>query len=198
MSDRPVTGSDASSLPTLVRVAHAGAAAHGFTRSCTDSAGRVLRLLASLSQGPIGEIGGGVGVGSAWLLSGRPPGWRYITVEYDEATASVLRQTLAGQDGVEIIVGDWTALLARGPFGLLFIDAAPAKTVGPDVLLSAMLPGGVMVLDDLTPAEHQGSAQWGKPDPIRDAWLGNPGLIAAEIRDSATSAMILAVHRTDG
>ena len=190
-----VTSSDVSSVPALVQAAHAGAAAHGFTRSCTDSTGRVLRLLASMSPGPIGEIGGGVGVGSAWLLSGRPSGRRFITVERDEVTASVLRQTLAGQGDVEIIVGDWTEVSVLGPFGLLFVDVAAAKTAGPDRLLAAMLPGGVMVIDDLTPEELQGPDRRGQADPIRDAWLGHADLVAAEIRDSPTSVMIVAARR---
>ncbi len=51
-----------------------------------------------------------------------------------------------------------------------------------------LTPGGVAVLDDLTP---------GRPgaDPVREFWLGHPDLAATELLTTPTSAAILAVRQ---
>lgn len=62
-----------------------------------------------------------------------------------------------------MLCADWRAALAEGPFDLVFVDAAPAKREAPREVVEALRPGGIAVLDDLTPAEL-----W------PDEWKGRP------------------------
>jgi hypothetical protein len=82
--------------------------------------------------------------------------------------------------------------LHEGPFQLVFVDAKPAKLDGLDKIVNAMEVGGLMVLDDLTPIELWPDEWRGKPDPIREAWLGHSQLVSVEIRTSRRASAILA------
>lgn len=181
-------------IPPLVARATALAAQHGFTRSCTPEVGRLLRVLAAqVRTGMIAEIGTGCGVGAAWLASGLAPGATLVTVETDAALAGAARDLFRDMANVRVLAADWRGLLPHGPFALLFADVTDAKAGHPELLVQALAPGGVVVLDDLTP-EDQWPPEWrGKPDPVRDFWLNDPRLHATEVLLTPTSAAILAV-----
>jgi len=64
--------------------------------------------------------------------------------------------------------------------------------------VEALRPGGLIVLDDLTPEEHW-PAEWrGKPDTVRERWLHDPRLAATEVRVAPTMAVILAARLDAG
>lgn len=180
--------------PPLVRQAQALARAAGFTQSCTDETGRLLRLLSSQvhSNRTIGEIGTGCGVGAAWIVSGLAPGVRFLTIEQDAARAAAARALFAPFSQVTVLTGDWRELLPHGPFALLFADSSKAKEQGADDCRRALAPGGTVVLDDLTP-EDQWPPEWrGQRDPVRDYWLNHPELLAVELLTTPASCVILA------
>ena len=90
-----------------------------------------------------------------------------------------------------MLTGDWRTLLPpQAPFDLIFFDAAKQQRPEEDgELVAGMLtPGGVAVLDDLTPGLPG-------PDPVREFWLGHPDLAATELLTTPTSAAILAVRQ---
>ncbi len=150
--------------------------------------GRMLaRLVRSAPAGTIGEIGTGGGHGTAWLASGIRPDQRLVTVDIDPAPTVV-----AGFERVEAITGDWTAIMAHGPFGLLFVDAAAAKERA-DVLVPALVPGGVAVLDHLTP-RHVLEPGYVAADPVRRAWHDHPDAAAVE-RQVAPREVALVARR---
>ncbi len=158
----------------------------GHPQASTPEVGRMLaRLAGAAPAGMVGEIGTGGGHGAAWLASGLRPGQHLVTVDVEPAPPAV-----ATLDPVEAITADWTAILARGPFGLLFVDAAPAKTRA-DVLVPALNPGGVVVLDDLTPRHLLDPATLAA-DPVRHAWHGHPGVAAVERQVGAGEAALVA------
>lgn len=95
---------------------------------------------------------------------------------------------------MEVLEADWRAILDRGPLGLLFIDAVP-KAESPDAFLAALVPGGTVVLDDLTPVARWLPDWRGRADPLRGAWLGHPAFAAREVRVRAHAAVILATRR---
>ena len=72
----------------------------------------------------------------------------------------------------------------------MFYDAA--KQLRPredgELVLGLLAPGGIAVLDDLTPG-------FAGLDPVRDFWLGHPDLAATEVLTTPESAAILAVRR---
>ena len=77
---------------------------------------------------------------------------------------------------------------------MLFADGAKAKARAVDDLLGALQPGGLIVIDDLTP-ESQWPAEWrGKPDPVRDHWLNDPRVNATELLVTPASAVIIATR----
>jgi predicted O-methyltransferase YrrM len=109
-----------------------------------------------------------------------------VTVEPDEELAARARERLPRE--VEVVCGDWRALLEREPFEFVFVDGGGQATkTDPDVL-RLLAPGGIALLDDLTPGRPG-------PDPVRELWLGYPELASVEIPTTPASAAIIAVRR---
>jgi predicted O-methyltransferase YrrM len=146
----------------------------------------VQRLLGVLAAGrSVGEAGTAFGEGAeAMARTARS----VVTVEIDPERAELAAQRLAAYENVELLVGDWKELLPpRGPFGLVFLDGggfkrAPAE-LG-DLVFGLLEPGGLLVLDDLTPGRTE-------LDPVR-AWAhGHSGLRAAEVLTTPETVALL-------
>lgn len=136
------------------------------------------------------EIGTGCGVGAAWIVSALPPGVPFYTVELDDERAAAAAKLFRADEDVHVLAGDWRELLPpQAPFDLLFFDAAKQLRPREDGELAAGLlaPGGIAVLDDLTPGRAG-------PDPVREFWLEHTDLTAAEVLTTPTSSTILAMH----
>ena len=149
--------SDRSPVHVPPRVEQAGALAERlrFTQSCWPEVGRLLAVLAGhVRDGLIGEIGTGCGVGTAWMTSALSPAAELITIEADTTRAEAARTIFAPVPNVRVLQGDWHELLPYGPFDMLFADGGAAKQREPEVLLHALRPGGLIVLDDLTPEDR--------------------------------------------
>src|SRR6476620_4641844 len=54
---------------------------------------------------------------------------------------------------VEVLAADWSTLLDKGPFSLLFLDSGQPGEVGVDSIADLVEEGGIVVLDDFTPCE---------------------------------------------
>lgn len=184
-------------IPPLVARAKAAAADLSFTSSCSDEVGILLRLLASaVGSRRLGEIGAGCGVGTSWLASGLAPGAELFTVEADEQRAKVTGQLFASSQ-IRVIHGDWHELLSLAPFHLLFADGGRAKEGEPELVVEALAPGGIVLLDDLTPEEAWNAeqrARWSVGDPVREFWLHHHALVASELRVSPSSSVIVAAR----
>jgi predicted O-methyltransferase YrrM len=179
-------------LPPLVEKALALTERLGFECSCLPEVGRLLHVLAgSRGRERVAEIGTGSGVGAAWIASALRPGTPFFTAELDPERAAAARELFVDDVDVHVLEGDWRELLPReAPFDLVFFDAA--KQLRPredgEAVVGLLVPGGIAVLDDLTPG-HVG------PDPVREQWLGHPDLAATEVLTTPESAAILAVRR---
>jgi predicted O-methyltransferase YrrM len=173
--------------PPLVGRALALAESLGFARSCSRGTGRLLHVLAARrGLARVGEIGTGTGVGAAWMVSALPPQTPFVTVELDPLRARAAAELLADDPNVRVLAGDWQELLPpEAPFDLLFVDGGKAKAAAETVGLLA--PGGTAVVDDLTPGRTG-------PDPVRELWLGHPGLASVEVGVSPKEAVVLAVR----
>lgn len=192
-------------LPSLVQEAMELADRLAFVSSCSLGVGHLLQVLAShVRGGVIGEIGTGCGVGAAWLTAALAPGVSFVTVELDMARAAAARTLFDAYPQVRVLQGDWHDILAHGPFDLLFVDAGVAKaspngaiggvSAAAEAILEALRPGGLIVLDDLTP-EDQWPEEWrDKPDPVREFWLNDARLAATEIFVTLESSVILATR----
>ena len=179
-------------LPPLVEKALAQTERLGFEKSCLPEVGRLLHALAaSRGRERVAEIGTGTGVGAAWIVSALAPGVRFLTAEIEPERANAARELFAADEDVRVLEGDWRELLPpEAPFDLLFFDAQ--KQLRPqedgELVVGLLAPGGIAVLDDLTPG-------FAGPDAVREFWLGRPDLAATEILTTPSTAAILAVRR---
>ena len=171
-------------MPPLVERALALAERTGFARSCSPELGRLLQMLAG-QRGleRVAEIGTGCAVGSAWILSALDPAVSFLTVELDEQRAANAGELLADDEGARVLLGDWREVLPReAPFDFLFADGGKAKYE--EEVVGLLAPGGMLVLDDLTPG-------YADPDPVRELWLGHRRLVAVELQISPREAAIV-------
>jgi predicted O-methyltransferase YrrM len=186
-------------LPPLVEAAVSAARHAAFGLSCQPSHGRLLQLLAGgIEQGPIGETGTGCGVGLAWLASGARPGVHLVSIDRDPKLVEIARSVFADVPSVTVLAGDHSELRAAGPFALLALDGggqgkADEPPIDPMEWLS---PGGVLVLDDFTPARCWPPTHNGKPDVARLHWLEHPRLMATELCTEPGAATIVAKIKT--
>jgi predicted O-methyltransferase YrrM len=179
-------------VPPLVEKALAVTERLGFEKSCLPEVGRLLHVLAaSRGRERVAEIGTGTGVGAAWIVSALPPRTPFFTTEIDPDRAAAARDLFAGDENVHVLEGDWRELLPpEAPFDLIFYDAM--KQLHPqedgDLVAGLLAPGGIALLDDLTPG-------FAGPDPVREFWLGREDLAATEVLTTPKTAAILAVRR---
>ena len=179
-------------VPPLVEKALALTERLGFERSCRPEVGRLLHVLAaSRGRERVAEIGTGTCVGAAWIVSALPPQTPFFTAENDEVRAAAARELFAADENVHVLEGDWRDVLPpEAPFDLVFYDAMKQLRPSEDGELVARLlaPGGIAVLDDLTPG-------FAGDDPVRAFWLARADLAVTEVLTTPESAAILAVRR---
>jgi predicted O-methyltransferase YrrM len=182
-------------LPLVVERAYELAEASGFAKSCIPEVGRLLRLLTAVAPaGVVGEIGTGVGVSAAWMLSALRDDQRFMSVDLDRNLSEQASRLLGTAPNARFLHGEWRSLLPHGPFSLLFVDAGDAKDGGADEAVRSLKIGGVAVLDDFTP-ESQRPQEWrGKPDERREFWLNDRRLQSTEIQTTSKTAAILALR----
>ena len=183
--------------PALVADATSRARSAGFPLSCDPAVGRLLAVLAA--QLPAGarvlELGTGAGVGTAWIVSALVPRTdvSVTTVEKDPQTAA-----LAGRGQwpgfVDLRQGDALDVLNEtGAFDLIFADAQGGKWEGLDQTISALRPGGLLMVDDMTPTPQWTGEQRTNQDKTRRALLTSPLLISVELDHG--SGVILSARR---
>jgi len=177
-----------------------------FELSSIPEIGRLVAVLvAERPRGRFAEIGTGVGVGSAWVVDALGPEATFVTVELDADRAAAAGRLFAEYPNVRVLPGDWHDLLPpEAPFDLLFFDSGAWKRLPPDEVrdeseraLELVAPGGIVVVDDLTP-ESLWPEEWrGRPDAVRDFWLEDPRLRAVELLTTPRTAAILATKSAD-
>jgi predicted O-methyltransferase YrrM len=186
----------AGPLPPLVAAAVGLADELGFPSSCRIEQGRLLAALAAGATTSIGETGTGCGVGLAWLVTGRRPGVRVVSVERDADRAERTARLFAEVPDVEIVTGDWTVINDHGPFDLLVVDGGGnGKKGGAADPERVLRPGGTLVIDDFTPLTQWPPMHDGRPDTARLSWLEHPALLATEVRLASDLSTIVATRR---
>lgn len=186
-------------VPERVRMAEAGAREAGFGLSCDARTGALLAVLANAvpSGGRVLELGTGAGVGLSWIVEGL--GGRddveVVSVELDAATAAVATG-LGWPDGVRIVVGDALAHIDQPErWDLVFADAQGGKWEGLADTVRSLRPGGVLLVDDMAPAEFMDDEHRDKTAEVRAHLLASPDITAVEIGWS--TGLILCSRRHD-
>jgi len=151
--------------------------------------GALLELLArAIGARAILELGTLAGYSTLWLARALPPDGRLVTLEANASYAEVARANLAGDERIELIVGDALEALPAltGPFDLVFLDADKARN--PDYLpwgLKLTRPGALIVADNVVRAAARGERRFLE-------------LVAAEPRLRATVIQTVGAKGYDG
>lgn len=185
MSERDNDYADPSVLPPLVARAARVARRFGFRNSSSLVYAPLLQLLAAqVRGGVIAEMGTGAGVGTAWMALAMSPDSRLVTIERDAPRASAAAELFSDDPRIRVLHGDALDVAAHGPFDLVYCDAGPGKIDRQDVTVAMTRPGGVILLDDLTPTRTD-----------LDWWLRCPDVVTATIWLTPELGAILAVRR---
>ena len=182
-------------LPDVVRRAFDVSRRSGYVSFCRNETGRLLAALAATRSGTLAEFGTGTGVGTAWLRSGIRDDSRILTAELDAKLAGAAAKIFVDDDRVEVLAADWSTLLDKGPFSLLFLDSREPKDAGPDAIAEIVEPGGVVVLDDFTPCSSWPPVFEGRVDTLRESWLTDERFTTAEVMVATDASVLIATKR---
>ena len=182
-------------LPPVVSRAFDVSRKSGYVSFCRNETGRLLAALAATRTGTLAEFGTGCGVGTAWLRSGVRGDATILTAELDPKLAKAASGIFADDDQVEVVSADWSTLLDRGPFSLLFLDAREPKTSGADTIVDLVEPGGIVVLDDFTPCSSWPPIYEGRVDVLREQWLTDERFTTVEVMVASDASVLIATKR---
>jgi len=183
-------------LPDVVSRAFAVSRKAGYVSFCRNETGRLLATLAATRGGTMAEFGTGCGVGTAWLRSGvRGDRTRIVTAELDAKLAGAAAEIFVDDPQVEVLAADWSTLLDKGPFSLLFLDSGEPTQVGVDAIADLVEEGGIVVLDDFTPCELWPPITYGRVDTLREQWLTDERFTAVEVMVASDASTLIATKR---
>lgn len=182
-------------LPDVVSRAFDVSRKAGYVSFCRNETGRLLAALAATRAGTMAEFGTGCGVGTAWLRSGVRGDARIITAELDAKLADAAAEIFEDDPQVEVLSADWSTLLDKGPFSLLFLDSGEPTEVGVDSVADLVEAGGIVVLDDFTPCEVWPPITYGRVDTLREQWLTDDRFTAVEVMVAPDASALIATKR---
>ena len=182
-------------VPDVVARAFDASRRRGYASFCRNETGRLLAALAATRTGTLAEFGTGTGVGTAWLRSGLGADARILTAELEPELAAAAATIFADHDAVEVLAADWSTLLDRGPYSLLFLDSGMPDAVGVDKVVDLLEDGGIVVLDDFTPCESWPPITYGRVDTLREQWLTDDRFTAVEVMVATDASAVIATRR---
>jgi predicted O-methyltransferase YrrM len=182
-------------LPDVVARAFDVSRKAGYAAFCRNETGRLLATLAATRDGTMAEFGTGCGVGTAWLRSGVRGDARILTAELDPKLAGAAAEIFEDDPQVEVLSADWSTLLDKGPFSLLFLDSGEPTEVGVDSIADLVEEGGIVVLDDFTPCELWPPIAYGRVDALREQWLTDDRFTAVEVMVAPDASALIATKR---
>lgn len=159
-----------------------------------DGIGRLLALLSAAvpKGGRILELGTGYGVGTASLMAGLEPRTdaEIVTVERDGEMVEAVK-TLPWPKYVRLIQGDAVELLPQlGLFNLVFADGHGGKWERVDLALDAVLPGGILLIDDMFEQESWESWKPARKEALVEMLRNEQRFVCREL-DWSTGVIVL-------
>ncbi|CAN7207065.1 O-methyltransferase [Caulobacter sp. LjRoot300] len=169
----------------------------GFDMPSEAGTGAMLRLLtATKAGGRFLELGTGTGLATAWLLDGMAPDASLVSIDTDMGVQAVARAVLAGDPRVTFVIEDGLDYVrAQRPasFDLIFADAWPGKYEGLDETLALLGPGGLYVVDDMSPQPNWPPGHQPRIDALVTRLKSHPDL--ATVALDWASGLIIAARR---
>jgi predicted O-methyltransferase YrrM len=191
MSDEPVD------IPEISRKAQAIADRGQWRLSSEPRTGALLRTLAaSKPGGNILEVGGGVGVGSGWLLAGMDDEARLTVLEIHVKISGICRTLLAEDPRAHVVTTDatdWLETYSGPPFDLIFVDTTKAKFDRRDLLYAHLARGALLIADDLLPNDTWTPEHAPRVDRLRTDILTEDGLVPTLV--DWASGLVIASYR---
>jgi predicted O-methyltransferase YrrM len=190
-------GDNQGVLPETWRAIGARTAALGFDMPSEADTGAMLRLLAaSKPGGRLLELGTGTGLATACLAAGMDARATLVSVDTDPRVQAVAREALSHDPRVVFTVADGLAFVrgqARGFFDLIFADAWPGKYEGLDETLALLGPGGLYVIDDMSPQPNWPPGHQPRVDTLATRLKSHPDL--ATVALDWASGLVIAARR---
>jgi predicted O-methyltransferase YrrM len=118
-----------------------------------------------------------------------------LTAELDPSLAEAAAEIFDDDDQVEVLAADWSTMLDRGPFSLLFLDSGKPSASSPDKVVELMDDGGIVVLDDFTPCASWPPIFDGRVDTLREEWLSDDRFAAVEVLVAPDASALIATKR---
>ncbi len=169
----------------------------GFASGSDELTGRLLRsLAASKPAGRLLELGTGAGAATAWILDGMDQSARLESVDVDDKVQSIARCVLSGDSRCGFLLRDAASFLAdapRGVYDLIFSDSRAGKFTHLDEAISLLAPGGIYVVDDLSPQPSWPQGHQLKVDQLRETLRAMGEIHVVELNWS--TGLLLAVRR---
>ena len=182
-------------VPPIVSRAFEMSRRAGYVSFCRNETGRLLAALAATREGIMAEFGTGCGVGTAWLRSGARHGATILSAELDEKLAGAAQEIFENDPQVEVLAADWSTLLNKGPYSLLFLDPGSPEAAAVDAVVDLVESGGIVVMDDFTPCEIWPPITDGRVDVLRETWLTDPRFTAVEVMVAPDATALVATKR---
>ena len=159
-------------------------AGHGRGSASKPGTGRFLAVLAAdCLAGRIAELGTGAGIGSAGIASAMPADCTQVTTELDPVRAAAAAEVLAADPRIQVLLGDWAALLPpHAPFDLIFADAGVRDQATFGEVVGMLTTGGRIVMDDVTPVlALPADSPFRDHDPKREMFGAEHRLVSTEV-----------------
>lgn len=186
-------------VPPSVMAAESRAAEHGFHHSCERGVGEMLAVLSAATppRGRILELGTGIGVGLAWILSGlgSRSDVEVFTIERDAGQVAVLEEV--GFPGFATLLEGYIEELlpTMGRFNLVFADAEAGKWTGLELTIAALPPQGLLLVDDMDISRYDSEKDRSTVENVRKALMTDSRLTAVEL-DVASGIILASRHAT--
>lgn len=188
-----------SHIPAEVAAAKRRAVAMNFSMSCEDGVGRFLAMIANHlpADAKVLELGTGVGVGTAWIVSGigARNDIEVVSVELDDRLGASTA-AYAWPPYVQLEIADARTLVDNPEaFDLIFADATPFKYEHIDAILNSLRPKGMIIVDDVdVSAAGNNEAATPRVAALRSVLLNHSQLLTVDLQNLA-SGVIVATKR---
>jgi len=186
-----------ATTPATWREIDARSRALGFDMPSEAGTGAMLRLLAATKAGGrLLELGTGTGLATAWLLEGMGSDASLVSIDTDMGVQAVARAVLGDDPRVTFVIEDGLDYVrAQRPasFDLIFADAWPGKYEGLEETLALLSPGGLYVIDDMSPQPNWPPGHQPRVDALATRLKSHPDL--ATVALDWASGLVIAARR---
>ena len=184
-------------LPDVVNRAFDVSRKAGYVSFCRNETGRLLATLAATREGTMAEFGTGCGVGTAWLRSGvRNDKTTILTAELDPRLAKAAAEIFVDDPQVEVLAADWSTLLDRGPYSLLFLDSGePTEVRRRRASPTWSRTAASWCSTTSRPARCWPPITAGRVDTLREQWLTDERFTTVEVMVAPDASTLIATKR---